>query len=423
LWKIIKDNSVYLLVVLGVWIILFPIIFWNRDDLYSWIHRKTTKQGYDPSRVKSFVKKGDSLLTSHFLDSSPDKEEKFVEQLAPHLEKMQRACEYYRELGTKDEIYKYPTWITRQEEWSTDLSGKAQQDALMRKRLPATVDPGQYWRQNAEPVVNALSYYKRALQVSGPNYLPAKRIHMVALSACRDQESILGFTTYIYNTEKHIEKKAIGDNEKSRMIFQELDEISQMKKILYLLRYDKEFQDIFQDYQRAITSLIYDTNFTKISPLEAASLINRPLALLETSNDLGQIKKAKKMRMLRGKILFEAGTKERVHYSGALLDFEAASEYPSLASYPNNEIPEIKSNIFEAKLYTARCYYKMGQYKETFIILTKMLDDVRSIDGREGRKVELGLLKEYHELRRETLIKLGRVREADEIDENDLPGL
>jgi tetratricopeptide (TPR) repeat protein len=422
LWKIIKDNSIYLLVVFGIWLVLFPYIIWNRDNLYSWILRKTSPSSNSPRVMKGYLKKGDSLLASHFLDSSPDKEEKFLAEITPHLDKMHKACEYYRELGYKDEVYANPTWLSRIEDWTIDENQKKENE-LSRNKLPTTVHPGIYWKKNIEPVVNALSYYKKALNHSGPNYAPAKRIHLVSKAACRDNESILALSTYVYNTEKFIEENLIGKTQQEKISFQELDEISQMKKILYLMRKNKDFEEIFLDYQKAITALIYDTNFTKISPLESANLINRPLALLETSTDLGQIKRAKKLRMLRGKILYEASSKEKVHLTGALLDFEAASEYPSLDKYPNSEIPEIKSNIFEAKLYIARCYYKMGNYKESLSVLTKMLEETRSIDGREGKRVELGLLKQYHELRREVLIKLGRVKEADELDENNLPGL
>lgn len=423
MWKIIKDNSIYLLVVFLIWLVIFPFIIWNRDDMYSWVLRKTMPDGHDPKAMKNLIKKGDSLLTSHFLDTSPDKEEKFLSALDPHLGKMQKACDYYRDLGFNDDVYTNPTWISRTEEWTNTPGNSKKDDGFARKRLPPTIDPGTYWKNNIEPVVNALSYYKKALNHSGPNYSAAKRIHLVSRAACREQESILALTTYIYNTERFIEENAIGKSEAERNSFQELDEISQMKKILYLLRKNKEFEEVFLDYQKGITALIYDTNFTKIAPLESAHLINRPLALLETSNDLGQVKRAKKMRMLRGKILYEAARKEKVHLTGALLDFEAASEYPFLANYPNSEIPEIKSNIFEAKLYIARCYYRMGNYKETLVVLTKLLDEVRSIDGREGKRVEIGLLKEYHELRIETLVKLGRIREADELNEDSLPGL
>lgn len=422
MWKIIKDNSVYWLTVLGIWLVCFPLIFTHRDEFYSWIVRKASPKSPNPKIMKDFVYKGDKILANHFLDSKPDRDnQKFLEALSPHIEKMKRACEYYRELGYKDEVFTNPTWLSRQQDWSSELQPKNWEESLSREKLPNPIDPASYWKKNIEPVFDALSYYKKALHYSGANFLAAQRIHFVSGAACKPEESIIALTTYIYNTEKYIEDTIIHEDKSRKLTYQNLDSLSQMKMILYYMRTSPKLKEIFPEYQRAITILIYDTNFTKASPLEAAELINRPLALIETSSDIGQIKSAKKMRMLRGKILFEEGKKERIHLSGALLDFEAASEYPDLSKYPNNEIPEIKSNIFEAKLYIAKCHYQLKNYREALNVLTHLLNEVRSIDGREGKRVELGLLKEFHELRRETLMKLGRVKEADELYETDLP--
>ncbi|MCX7999194.1 MAG: hypothetical protein N3A69_09635, partial [Leptospiraceae bacterium] len=305
--------------------------------------------------------------------------------------------------------------------WTSEFTSSNPEESLAREKLPSTIEPAVYWKTHIEAVVNALSYYKKALHYSGPNYLAAQRIHFVSRAACKPEESIIALTTYVYNTEKYVEDTIINEDKSRKIVYQNLDSLSQMKMVLYFLRSNPQMKEIFPEYQKAITVLIYDTNFTKVSPLEAAELINRPLAFLETSSDIGQIKNAKKMRMIRGKILYEEGKKERVHLHGALLDFEAASEYPDLSKYPNHEVPEIKSNIFEAKLYIAKCHYQLKNYKETLNVLNNLLNDVRSIDGRESKKVELGLLKEFHELRKETLMKLGRVREADELYENDLP--
>lgn len=422
LWKIIKDNSIYWLTVLGIWAICFPIIFIHKDDLYSWVVRKASPRSPNSKIMKDFVYKGDKILANHFLDSKPDKDnQKFLESIFPYIEKMKTVCAYYRNLGYKDEIFANPTWISKQYDWSFEFRSQNFEENLSREKLPTAIEPASYWKKNIEPVVNALSYYKKGMHYSGANFLAAQRIHFVAGAACKPEESIIALTTYIYNTEKYIEDTIIQEDKSRNLIYKNLDSLSQLKMILYFLKTHPSLHEVFHEYQRAITVLIYDTNFTRVSPLEAAELINRPLALIETSSDIGQIKNAKKMRMLRGKILFEEGKKEKIHFSGALLDFEAASEYPNLSKYPNNEIPEIKSNIFEAKLYIAKCHYQLKQYRETLTVLNHLLNDVRSIDGREGKRVELGLLKEFHELRRETLMKLGRVKEADELYETDLP--
>ena len=64
----------------------------------------------------------------------------------------------------------------------------------------------------------------------------------------------------------------------------------------------------------------------------------------------------------------------------------------------------------------AKCNFKLGKYKEALLSLKSVENLLSNIDGRTGGTVEIDLLNDYKNTLRETLKKLDRFKEADEIE-------
>ena len=60
----------------------------------------------------------------------------------------------------------------------------------------------------------------------------------------------------------------------------------------------------------------------------------------------------------------------------------------------------------------AKCHFKQGKYKEALISLSSAQIHIANVEG----KLERDLLDDYKNTLRETYKKLGRIKEADEIE-------
>ncbi|MDX1957579.1 MAG: hypothetical protein SFU98_03345 [Leptospiraceae bacterium] len=410
--KILRDNAIYIFFLIVFWVITIPYVYGKQDLLFEWFSNLVSPTGYNPRVMKSFVKKGDSAISKHFLDRDEKDEKKFFEELSPYMERMKEACEFYEEVGTKDAVLNEPTWLDRNTRWKKEGTAGEKLDSFKRNPLSESVTPYEFWKANIEEILTALDYYKRALNYSGPEIKPARRIHLIAGAACRPAEVILAYSSYISSSENYVEaqvRKEMGVKTSG------LSEKQIQYAVWARIKSNKDLPEL-NDFLKGITYLLTDTNFKTISPYEADKLYERILSFLQNTNDPGQQKNEREFRLKRGKLLYELAKSDSKYYTKALKQFEAAKEFDNLSVYTSKEIRPIMSHIFESKLYIARCHLRMKDFKTALHILQDMEVSLRSVDGRENFKPETDLLQDYHVLLREAFTGLGRIEEADQIE-------
>ncbi|MCB1140862.1 MAG: hypothetical protein H7A24_07080 [Leptospiraceae bacterium] len=414
--KIIRENLKYILTVLIFWAFALPYIYSERDTLFEKYSLFVSPIGYRPKIMKKFMDKADKILANEFLDEKPANEEEWNRNVEPFLNRMQNVCEFYKKSGKRDEILKNPTWYEKNEQWSEDPS-RLQPNGHNRSALPHTFDPGEKWKEHEESLLEALDYYKRALNYSGPEFLIAKRIQQVSAAVCRPEEAILAFSTFILNTETYAEKEIY----KNKDIKKEMRGKTEKQKFSQVLAHIKSGKAPISttDYIEGLIKLLKDTGFEKISPKESDLIYEKILFFYTNTTDPRQRFHEKNFRLKRGILLFEMSQREPKYLDRALLEFSAAAASENMSEIQTDKNNFYNALVFEANLYRVRCFLQKGDNKLALTILQKMMNDIRKIDDRAGAPKQAiqdrNLLHDYHLLRRKTLIQLGRKMEADEI--------
>jgi len=450
--KILKDNLVYLLLLFLIWAIAFPIVISNRDSLFSWYAISMSPSGYSPKVARKFIEKGDKALDKNLDDAivSPRIKEELEDEkkrpaiLLSHLELMEEACDYYKKIAGKDEVLQYPSWLDRNTKWSSDRELSADGIGKSRGHLPTVLNPEEYWKKNVDSVLGALDYYKRALNYSGPEILAADKIRSVAKAVCRPEEIILAYTSYITVSDAYVEKILEEEDrqfaKKNQSFFSPILRLfgmagpaerkemyglnPLMKRSIIWSQIRKNIKEgikggsgedpnlpLLSDYIRGLNILLLDTNIRNSSPKEADALYETILFFLQGTTDPGQQKNERFFRFKRGILLFNMGDYER-----AKEQFTAAKEFEDLKDESPVSMRLIASHIFQSNLMIAKCNFKLGNYKEALIALKSVENLLANVDGRNGGKIEIDLLTDYKNTLRETLKKLDRFKEADEIE-------
>jgi len=411
--KIIKENILYIILLGTFWFFSMPYVFSKKEAIYDWYSIKVSPLGYTPKVMKSLVKKGDSILISTFLEKEPKTEEAFRTSMEPILDKIARVCDYYKEVGKADEILSEPTWYDKNTTWSEDPS-KITPDGVSRASLPQHENPSEFWHRHQDTILSALDYYKRALNYSGPELLAAERIRLVSLSVCRPQEVVVSYSTFLSNADAYVEEQI---RKKDPRELRGLTEKQKQMIVLSRIRHGSPPPDV-QEYLKALTVLLKDTQYETLSPIEADGLYEKILFFLQNSADPGQKFNERQFRLKRGKLLFEVlGKKNPSYIKNAILEFKAAASFENMEEFRSTQENNIMAHIFESNLYTVRCHLKLGEFKQALTKLEDMQTTIRTVDERAGkRKMEVNLLHDHHLLLRETLIKLGRKMEADAIE-------
>lgn len=131
--------------------------------------------GYDPKIAGEFIEKADSILQRKV--SYQDLGER-----TPDLEIMREACLYYYSLNERDTILYKPSWTDSMSIWRFKDSGMDERSdgkkLSFKSRSPITgsFNPKEYWKALSPNVLEALDYYKRALNFSGPDLNVPKKI-------------------------------------------------------------------------------------------------------------------------------------------------------------------------------------------------------------------------------------------------------
>ncbi|MCP5495583.1 MAG: hypothetical protein H7A23_13585 [Leptospiraceae bacterium] len=395
--KILKQNLKYMLLVLVIWGILFPLIIINRDQILVWYSLKVSRQHYNESSMNGFLKKGNSILHNS----------------NANLELMRDACDYYKNLNHVDPILYEPKWYDQAHRWQNPkdkesswfgsfFGNESQNSKQQEPLLKYYVHPRDYWNGKEGDVLEALDYYKRALNYAGPNFEPVKKIEEVGWAVCRPREVVLAYSTFILNTEEYVE-------EKLAISYPNDSEIIKTYRIISAIKNGK-FKEARRDfYEKGLIYLLLELKWANISPTEAENLYTKLIVI--TSN---QKEVYNRFRKKRGLLRYKLGQEKKDNYKLAIEDFLAAREYPNMDEFKTKELNVYLNDIFESDLMIIKCYIELNQIEDAQKTLSVANSDIQKI-FEEGGILEASLQEDYKEIRRIILRKLGRTREADEI--------
>ena len=434
--KILKDNLIYVIAIGIFWLITFPVLIYNRHSLFNWYAITISPSGYTPKVMKKFLAKGDDILYSNLEDAvkSPRIEKELKDEkkrlgiLTSHLDQMEAACDYYKVAGKKDEVMQDPTWLDRNIRWTSDSELSSDGVGSSRNPLPSVSNPDDYWKKNINAILSALDYYKRALNYSGPEIFAADKIRSVAKAVCRPEEIIIAYTSYLNSSDAYVEEILDKEDEeivkKNQSFFapilrlfglagpadrKEMYGLSPLMKKSIVWKYIKENHNLplLMDYIRGVNVLLLDTKLRESSPYEADELYETVLFFLQGTEDPKQQYNERMFRFKRGILLFNMG-----EFENAKKQFIGAKELIDLKDESAVQQHLSTSHLFQSDLMIAKCHFKQGKFKEALISLSSAQVHIANVEG----KLERDLLEDYKNTLRETYKKLGRIKEADEIE-------
>lgn len=434
--KILKDNLIYVIAIGIFWLITFPVLIYNRHSLFNWYAITISPSGYTPKVMKKFLAKGDDILYSNLEDAvkSPRIEKELKDEkkrlgiLTSHLDQMEAACDYYKVAGKKDEVMQDPTWLDRNIRWTSDSELSSDGVGSSRNPLPSVSNPDDYWKKNINAILSALDYYKRALNYSGPEIFAADKIRSVAKAVCRPEEIIIAYTSYLNSSDAYVEEILDKEDEeivkKNQSFFapilrlfglagpadrKEMYGLSPLMKKSIVWKYIKENHNLplLMDYIRGVNVLLLDTKLRESSPYEADELYETVLFFLQGTEDPKQQYNERMFRFKRGILLFNMG-----EFENAKKQFIGAKELIDLKDESAVQQHLSTSHLFQSDLMIAKCHFKQGKFKEALISLSSAQVHIANVEG----KLERDLLDDYKNTLRETYKKLGRIKEADEIE-------
>lgn len=439
--KLIRDNLIYILFVAILWAITFPLVFWKKDWIFSKFTYFWSPPGYNSSRTEDLIGKGDSFLvprdkswTTQFkeflsADTSP-------EMPALSIDLMKKACDYYEAREHKDPFLDHPSW----NEKKTMLTGKA---AITNNEILLTFDPKIYWNENISYVLQALDYYKRALNFSGPDIRVPERIELASIASCRHSEILLAYTTHVYQTEDFVLEKYLKDElgkenplrkpswirriwnwlRGKKPVARNLPLASNLSpKQIQLRVWDKirraEIYEITKsDFIKSISKTLRNIGkpLDVSSPIEALEMYERLLFFVSNNDSPIEFRRYRKYR---GEIYLRLAKKDPSLYDKSILEFRDATSLANVSEIPPEILPALLVENFSLELGAAKVYFQQKKFQESLLVLNELQSKLRNVDERSVSVDNLdkaSLLKEYRFIRKTTLRQLGRYEEADEI--------
>ncbi|WCL48318.1 hypothetical protein [Leptospira sp. GIMC2001] len=439
--KLIRDNIVYILLVLFLWAITFPIVYWKRDWIFSKITYFWSPPGYKPDVAESFIGKGDAFLIPRGL-SVTEKMKQVISADAPptlppiDLNLMTQVCNHAKQRQHSDPFLDSPTWNQKKEM----LTGKIHVDD---REMVLTFDPKLYWKTYNHLVLEALDYYKRALNYSGPEIRVPLRIESVARATCREAEILLAYTTHVYQTEEFIEqeylKEELGRENPIRRpswfrkIWNRIRgykplperlplESTLSRKQIQLRIWDKirngDVSEITRsDFVMSVGKTLRNVSkpLDVSSPREALEMYERLLFFVSNQNSPIEYRR---YRNHRGEIYLRLAKAEPSNFAKAILEFRDASKIPNIDQVPPEILPALLVESFALELGIAKVYFQEKNYPKCLSYLNGMQEQLRNIDERSSSgsvEDKKSLLSEFRFIKKTSLRKLGRFEEADEI--------
>ncbi|MDI7209137.1 hypothetical protein [Leptospira santarosai] len=415
----IRENRRYVLFLLFVWVIAAVWILPNRYKLLSKVALMIQPPGYDPKIAGEFIEKADSILQRKV--SYQDLGER-----TPDLEIMREACLYYYSLNERDTILYKPSWTDSMSIWRFKDSGMDERSdgkkLSFKSRSPITgsFNPKEYWKALSPNVLEALDYYKRALNFSGPDLNVPKKIEKVALAVCRPEEVLLAYADYVRNTEETVRFK-MENTKRSRSFFScnqvenqpntltekqnQMRIWSQIKSDSFVIDSERNLKVSANDFKKALNLLafgIYKTGLHSISPLEADGILEKLLFF----SDPGTVE-YDELLMKRGMLNYQLGKRDASFLNKAIFYFSEVSRSNLLN----------KGSVFESKLMIARIEIRKDRLDSALLELQKLETDLYTIDKayRVTGSGRSDLIEDRKKLLRYVLRKKGRYEEADEL--------
>ncbi|AVV80360.1 hypothetical protein [Leptospira santarosai] len=415
----IRENRRYVLFLLFVWVIAAVWILPNRYKLLSKVALMIQPPGYDPKIAGEFIEKADSILQRKV--SYQDLGER-----TPDLEIMREACLYYYSLSGRDTILYKPSWTDSMSIWRFKDSGMDERSdgkkLSFKSRSPITgsFNPKEYWKALSPNVLEALDYYKRALNFSGPDLNVPKKIEKVALAVCRPEEVLLAYADYVRNTEETVRFK-MENTKRSRSFFScnqvenqpntltekqnQMRIWSQIKSDSFVIDSERNLKVSANDFKKALNLLafgIYKTGLHSISPLEADGILEKLLFF----SDPGTVE-YDELLMKRGMLNYQLGKRDPSFLNKAIFYFSEVSRSNLLN----------KGSVFESKLMIARIEIRKDRLDSALSELQKLETDLYTIDKayRVTGSGRSDLIEDRKKLLRYVLRKKGRYEEADEL--------
>ncbi|MDI7196908.1 hypothetical protein QMM61_09370 [Leptospira santarosai] len=415
----IRENRRYVLFLLFVWVIAAVWILPNRYKLLSKVALMIQPPGYDPKIAGEFIEKADSILQRKV--SYQDLGER-----TPDLEIMREACLYYYSLNERDTILYKPSWTDSMSIWRFKDSGMDERSnekkLSFKSRSPITgsFNPKEYWKALSPNVLEALDYYKRALNFSGPDLNVPKKIEKVALAVCRPEEVLLAYADYVRNTEETVRFK-MENTKRSRSFFScnqvenqpntltekqnQMRIWSQIKSDSFVIDSERNLKVSANDFKKALNLLafgIYKTGLHSISPLEADGILEKLLFF----SDPGTVE-YDELLMKRGMLNYQLGKRDPSFLNKAIFYFSEVSRSNLLN----------KGSVFESKLMIARIEIRKDRLDSALLELQKLETDLYTIDKayRVTGSGRSDLIEDRKKLLQYVLRKKGRYEEADEL--------
>ncbi|WP_243401693.1 hypothetical protein, partial [Leptospira ellisii] len=337
------------------------------------------------------------------------------------------ACLYYDSLSGRDTVLYKPSWSDSMSIWRFRESGidsetsekKLSSKTRSRTPITGTLHPGEYWKSAAPAVLEALDYYKRALNFSGPDFSVPKRIEKSALAVCRPEEVLLAYADYVRNTEEAV--RAAMDAEKPERPFfscksEETADVltekqnqmrvwSQIKSNSFVIDRDQNIRVNANDFKKALHLLafgIYRTGLNSISPLEADGVLEKLLFF----SDPGTVE-YDELLLKRGMLNYQLGKRDPFFFNKATFYFREVSQSKFLD----------QGSLFESKLMIVRTMIRKQKFDEALLELQRLETELYTVD-KAYRVTGAGrsdLVEDRKKLLKYVLRKKGRYEEADEL--------
>ncbi|AYV54465.1 hypothetical protein [Leptospira kmetyi] len=417
----IRENRRYVFLLLAVWVLAAAWILPNRYKLLSKLALMIQPPGYDPKTAGEFIEKGDSILQTEV--AYQDQGERI-----PDLNVMREACLYYYSLSERDSVLYRPSWTDSMSVWRfkesgmSEESGEKKLSSKTKSRSPLTgsFNPGEYWRITSPNVLEALDFYKRALNFSGPDFSVPKKIEKTALAVCRPEEVLLAYADYIRNTEEAVRvamekiKKPKSffscgsDDQPQNVLTEKQNQMrvwSQIKSNSFTIDSERNIKVNANDFKKALNLLafgIYRTGLNSISPLEADGILEKLLFF----SDPGTVE-YDELLMKRGLLNYQLGKRDPMFFNKAIFYFREAAKSDLLD----------KGSVFESRLMTVRSEIRKGQLDNALLELQQLETELYTIDKayRVTGSGRSDLVEDRKKLLRYVLRKKGRYEEADEL--------
>jgi tetratricopeptide (TPR) repeat protein len=408
--------------------------------MYFW-----SPPGYRPDLVENLLKKGDEKMAPQEKSTISDWKTKLAGDSPislPPLDTrlLKDICKYFVSREHKDPSLDTLTWNKKKEMitpkyWEND------------REMILNFDPLAYWKENVDFVLQGLDYYKRALNFSGPEIRVPKRIEEASLASCRYSEIILGYSSYVFQTEDFIKDRYLKDilgkgkfakpswykrfwnwirgRSIPKMDFPQESNLTPKQiqlRIWDIIRNGNAREVTRGEFLEGVRKALQSAGkkMDESSPEQALEFYERLLFFVSNQNDPLEYSRYRKNR---GEIYLRFSKENPKYLDLAISEFRDSAKIVNQTEIPQEVLPAVLIESFSLELGIAKAYFQEKKYENALQELDRIQSKLRNIDDRStkgGEVAKKSLLQEYRFIRKTTLRNLNRFEEADEIPD-DIP--